>query len=85
MTFIDYLENLYESINIFRAIIIISDSNYNYNNLINELKDKNHSPIFINNYINKNDINYDYRLFIINDIENLYKIKRDSYNLIIIF
>ena len=85
-SFIDYIENLYHTLDIHRTIIVLSDDNNNENNqLINELKDKNHSPMIITDYIHKDEINYDYRLFIIKNPYNLYKFKKDSYNLIIIY
>lgn len=88
-SFIDYIENLYNTLDIHRAIIVLSNVNNNENDeenqLINELKYKNHSPIIITDDINKDEINYDYRLFIIKNPYNLYKFKKDSYNLIIIY
>ncbi len=79
MNFIDYIENLYQSLNIYRAIII---SNKNLFNIKKELINNNHLPIIINN---NSYINYDYRLFLINDIKLLSKFKKDSYNIIIIY
>ncbi len=86
-SFIDYIENLYHTLDIHRAIIVLSNVNNNdeENQLINQLKDKNHSPLIITDDIHKDEINYDYRLFIIKNPYNLYKFKRDSYNLIIIY
>jgi len=80
MTFIDYIENLYESLDIYRAVILVND--YNKIPFIsNELKDKYHNPLIIND---STVIDYDYRLFITDNIENLYKFTKNSYNLIIV-
>jgi len=81
MTFIDYIENLYQCINIYRAIIV--NDNNNNEDLIQKLKEKNYDPLLITDDIN--EINYNYRLFIIMNPLNLYKFKKDSYNLIIIY
>ena len=85
MSFIDYIENLYQSLDIYRAIIVINNDNNdnNDNHLISELKDKNYEPLLITDEIT--EINYNYRLFIIKNPQNLYKFKKDSYNLIIIY
>jgi len=80
ISFIDYIENLYQTLDIYRAIIILNN-NQNLNNLINDLKSKNHNPIIINNPF----IDYNYRLFIINNPNNLNKFQKNSYNLIIIY
>jgi len=80
ISFIDYIENLYQTLDIYRAIIILNN-NLNLNDLINDLKSKNHNPIIINNSF----IDYNYRLFIINNPYYLYYFKKNSYNLIIIF
>jgi hypothetical protein len=79
MNFIDYIEKLYETINIHRAIIIVND---NIEKLQKELSDKYHTPIIINQ---NSDINYDYRLFILSDINLLSKFIKNSYNLVIIY
>lgn len=79
MNFIDYIESLYQTINIHRAIIII---NRDIKEIQEELYKKNHIPIIINN---NSIINYDYRLFLINDINLLSKFKKNSYNIIIIY
>jgi hypothetical protein len=79
MNFIDYIESLYQTINIHRAIIII---NRDIKEIQEELLKKNHIPIIINN---NSIINYDYRLFLINDINLLSKFKKNSYNIIIIY
>jgi len=83
MTFIDYIENLYESLNIYRAIIV-TNINVDLLNLSLELIEKNHNPIIINES-NYSNINYNYRLFIINDIKYLTKFNKNYYNLIIIY
>lgn len=83
MTFIDYIENLYESLNIYRAIIV-TNINVDLLNLSSELIEKNHNPIIINES-NYSNINYNYRLFIINDIKYLTKFNKNYYNLIIIY
>jgi hypothetical protein len=79
--FIDNLEYIYHNLNIYRGIII----NINLNNqdiLIDKLKEYNHLPLIINN---QNDINYDYRLFIINDISLLSFLNKNNYNFIAIY
>jgi hypothetical protein len=79
--FIDNLEYIYHNLNIYRGIII----NINLNNqdiLIDKLKEYNHLPLIINN---QNDINYDYRLFIINDISLLSFLNKNDYNFIAIY
>ncbi len=87
MTFINYIENLYQSLDIYRAIIIINTDNNtdnnNDNDLIKELKNKNHEPLLITDEII--EIDYNYRLFIVKNPQNLYKFKKNSYNLIIIY
>lgn len=80
MTFIDYIENLYQSLDIYRAVILVKDcASIPY--ISNELKNKYHNPVVIND---TTIINYDYRLFIIDNIDNLCKFTKNSYNLIII-
>jgi len=79
MNFIDYIESLYQTINIHRAIIII---NRDIKEIQEELFKKNHIPIIINN---NSIINYNYRLFLINDINLLSKFRKNSYNIIIIY
>lgn len=83
MTFINYIENLYQSLDIYRAIIIINDDNCCDSHLISELQNKNYEPLLITDEIT--EINYNYRLFIIKNPQNLYKFKKNSYNLIIIY
>ena len=51
-------------------------------NLKKDLINNNHSPLIINN---NSYINYNYRLFLINDIKLLNKFKKNSYNIIIIY
>jgi len=80
MTFIDYIESLYQSLDIYRAVILVKDcASIPY--ISNELKNKYHNPVVIND---TTIINYDYRLFIIDNIDNLCKFTKNSYNLIII-
>lgn len=80
-SFIFNLESIFENINIYRTIIILH--NYNHLNLlINKLKENNHIPIIINNI---NDINYNYRLFIMKDISLLSHINKNYYNFIAIY
>ena len=74
---IDKLNYLYKSIDIYRAIIIID--NYN-NDLIKDLKNNDYQPLIIKK---KEDIDYNYRLFIINDINLLQDFNKNNYNLII--
>lgn len=91
MSFIDYLENIYQTEDIYRAIIVITETNEtnettNNNkiqNLIKDLKNKNHEPILITDEIN--EIDYNYRLFIITNFDCLYKFKKNYYNQIIIY
>lgn len=80
MTYINYIENLYQSINIHRAIIIVNKNNIE--KIEKELIENDHSPIRINN---NSLIDYDYRLFLLTDIELISKFKKNSYNLIINF
>jgi len=80
MTVIDYIENLYQSLDIYRAIILVHDYN-SIPQISNELKNRYHNPIIIND---STVINYDYRLFITDNIDNLCKFTKNSYNLIII-
>lgn len=74
---IDKLNYLYKSIDIYRAIIIID--NYT-NDLIKELENNDYQPLIIKK---KEDIDYNYRLFIINDINLLQDFNKNNYNLII--
>ena len=80
-SFIFNLEKVFENINIYRTIIILNNYN-NVNLLIKKLKENNHIPIFINN---SNDINYNYRLFIMKDISLLNHINKTYYNFIAIY
>jgi hypothetical protein len=79
-TYINYIEKIYESINIHRAIIIVNDNNIE--KIEEELIKNNHMPIRINN---NSLIDYDYRLFLLTDIELISKFEKNSYNLIINF
>lgn len=80
MTFIDYIESLYQSLDIYRAVILVKDcASIPY--ISNELKNKYHNPVVIND---STIINYDYRLFITDNIDNLCKFTKNSYNLIIV-
>jgi len=93
MSFIDYLENIYQTEDIYRAIIVITgntnddtrntNDNNKIQNLIKDLKNKNHDPILITNEIQ--EIDYNYRLFIITKLDYLYKFKKNYYNQIIIY
>ena len=81
--FVEYLDYTYSMINIYRAIIIINNLNENELLLLEEqLKNKHHNPLFVNN---NNDINYDYRLFIIKDVLLLNNFNRDNYNFIAVY
>ena len=81
--FVDYLEYTYSMINIYRAIIIINNITDNELLLLEQqLKNKNHNPIIVNN---NSDINYDYRLFIIKDILLLNNFNKDNYNFIAVY
>jgi len=80
MTFIDFIESLYQSMDIYRAVILVKDcASIPY--ISNELKNKYHNPVVIND---TTIINYDYRLFITDNIDNLCKFTKNSYNLIIV-
>lgn len=81
MTFIDYIEHLYQSMDIYRAVILVEDST-TIPYISNELKNKCHNPIVVNDTTTV--INYDYRLFITDNIDNLCKFTQNSYNLIIV-
>jgi len=88
MNFIDYLENIYQTEDIYRAIIVITGitettNNNKIQNLIKDLKIKNHEPILITDEIN--EIDYNYRLFIITKLDYLHKFKKNYYNQIIIY
>lgn len=80
MTFIDYIESLYQSLDIYRAVILVKDC-ATIPFISNELKNKYHNPVVIND---STIINYDYRLFITDNIDNLCKFTKNSYNLIIV-
>lgn len=81
--FVDYLEYTYSMINIYRAIIIINNiTEHELLLLEQQLKNKNHNPIIVNH---DNDINYDYRLFIIKDILLLNNFNKDNYNFIAVY
>jgi len=80
MTFIDYIESLYQSLDIYRAVILVKDC-ATIPFISNELKNRYHNPVVIND---STVINYDYRLFIIDNIDNLCKFTKNSYNLIIV-
>lgn len=82
MTFIDYIENLYQSLDIYRAIILVKNNN-DIKLLLSDLKKNNHNPLIITN--ETNEINYNYRLFIINNFNIIQKFKKDSFNLIIVY
>jgi hypothetical protein len=83
VNFINNLEKIYENINIYRAIILINDIKKEELLLLeNELKKNNHNPLIINN---KYDINYNYRLFIINDISIINNFKKENFNFIFIY
>jgi hypothetical protein len=79
--FIHNFEYAYHNLNIYRGIIIINNLN-NQDSLIDKLKEYNHLPLVINN---QNDINYNYRLFIINDISLLSFLNKNNYNFIAIY
>lgn len=79
--FINSIENIYQIMNIHRAIIIINNIN-NLSIIINRLKENNHNPIIINE---NSRVNYNYKLFIIENEKLLYKFNKNKYNLIIIY
>jgi len=82
VSFIDKIEKLYEEINIKRAIILmINNKPEKINEIYRQLLYKNHSPVIIDEI---SVIDYNYRLFIINDIDLLDKFEKESYNIIII-
>ena len=79
--FIDYIEDVYCSLNIYRAIIIVKNNNEAtilHDNLIKY----NHIPLIIDD---KNNINYNYRLFIIYDINILKEFNKNFYNFIAVY
>ena len=78
--FIDTIENIYQIMNVYRAIIIINKDKIPF--LLNKLKENNHTPIIINE---NSIINYNYKLFIIDNEKLLSKFNNKSYNLIIIY
>lgn len=81
--FVDYFDYKYSIINIYRAIIIINNiSDKELLLLEQQLKNKNHNPIFISDY---RDIDYDYRLFIIKDIVLLNNFNKNDYNFIAVY
>jgi len=80
--FVDYIENIYQLINIYRGIIIVNNKKDEILLLEEELKNKNHNPKIIKN---NDDINYNYRLFIISDITLLNNFNKDNYNFIAIY
>ena len=81
--FVDNFDYEYSLINIYRAIIIINNMNdTELLHLEQQLKNKNHNPIIVNDY---RDINYDYRLFIIKDIMLLNNFNKKNYNFIAIY
>ena len=70
--FIHNFEYIYHNLNIYRAIIINSNSNLNNQDiLIDKLKEYNHSPLIINN---QNDINYDQNTGVTIHIQDLSRI-----------
>jgi hypothetical protein len=79
--FIDYIENIYSTINIHRAIIIVNND-YEASILYDCLTKNNHTPIIVDN---NHNINYDYRLFIISDINNLKNFNKNLYNFIAVY
>ena len=78
--FIDTIENIYQIMNVYRAIIIINKNKIPL--LLNKLKKNNHTPIIINE---NSRINYNYKLFIIDNEKLLNKFNNNNYNLIIIY
>jgi len=81
--FISNIENIYQTINIYRSLIIIDNNNQNF--LIKKLKEKFHYPIVINNINDIININYNYRLFILNDISLLKLLNKNNFNFIAIY
>ncbi len=80
ISFIDKIEKLYEEINIKRAIILIMNNNpEKIKEIYYQLLYKNHIPIIIDEL---SIIDYNYRLYIITDIDLLDKFEKDSYNII---
>lgn len=86
-SFINNFENVFQSLNIYRSVIIIHNDNDNDNEkeLIIKLKEKDHLPIIINNIDDINNYLYNYRLFIIKDISLLNFINKKYYNFIAIY
>lgn len=79
--FIDNINDIYNNISIYRSIII-TNSNKETKLYNNKLKNTNHSPLC---YKKNDDIDYNYRLFIINkdDFKDfITKININEYNFI---
>jgi hypothetical protein len=79
--FINSIENIYQNMNIYRAIIIINNE-IDISLLLNKLRKNNHNPKIIEE---NTIINYNYKLFIIFDENLLNKFNKNYYNLIIIY
>jgi len=80
--FINKIEDIYHELNIKRAIILMLSTSDDIYDLYHKLINKSHNPIIITDI---SVIDYNYRLFIINDIDLLDKFENDSYNIIFIY
>jgi hypothetical protein len=80
--FINKVEDIYQEVNIKRAIILMISKSDDLYDLYYQLINKSHNPIIINDF---SIIDYNYRLFIINDIDLLDKFDKDTYNIIFIY
>lgn len=82
ISFIDKIEKLYQEVNIKRAIILMMNNKpEKINEIYRQLLHKNHIPVIIDEL---SVIDYNYRLYIITDIDLLDKFEKESYNIIII-
>jgi hypothetical protein len=79
--FINSIENIYQNMNVYRAIIIINNE-IDIRLLMNILRRNNHNPKIIEE---DSIINYNYKLFIIFDEKLLDKFNKNYYNLIIVY
>jgi hypothetical protein len=82
LSLIDKIEKLYQTVNIKRAIIFITNNKpEKINEIYKQLLNNHHIPVIIDDL---SIIDYNYRLYIINDIQLLDKFEKDSFNIIII-
>ena len=79
--FIETIEYIYETLDIYRAIIIANNDN-ELNELFISLRNKDHNPIIVNR---NSQIDYNYRLFLIKDINLINFFNKKKYNHIFIY